>query len=68
MRLITGAVAWVYDFLAEDLILLIGALIAVGICVAAVHTVKHVAWVFLWIAVVLVITISLWRTAMANSR
>jgi hypothetical protein len=67
MSWITGAIAWVYDFLAEDLIVLAGTVVAILIAVAAVKLVHNLAGYVLFVAVVLVITLSLWRTVSATS-
>jgi hypothetical protein len=61
MHPLIRAVTWVYDFLAEDLVLLIGTAVAVGIAVLAIHTVRNAAGIILYGAVVVVIAISLWR-------
>ncbi len=66
MGWLTGAAAWIYDFLAEDTILLVGAIIAIIIAVLAVHMSRSAAGYILWIAVVLVIAASLWRTVSAT--
>ena len=63
MRWLFKAVAWIYDFLAEDLVLLIGAALAIAIVALTVHTVKTGAGVILWAVIVVVIAISLWRAA-----
>lgn len=66
MRFITGAVAWVYDFLAEDTILLFGAVLALLVAYFAVKTVPNAAGIILFVVVLLVISISLWRTISAS--
>lgn len=66
MGWLTGAIAWIYDFLAEDTILLAGAIIAIIIAFLAVHMSRTAAGYILWIAVVVVITASLWRTVSAS--
>lgn len=62
MRWLVGAVEWVYDFLAEDLVLLIGTVVAFVVAVLAVHAARDAAGVILFVVVVLVIATSLWRT------
>ena len=59
-------IAWIYDFLAEDLTLLIGAALAVALAVLAVHVARNVAGYVLFVAIVLVIAASLWRTVSAG--
>jgi hypothetical protein len=66
MGWLTGAIAWVYDFLAEDTILLVGGIIAIIIGFLAVHMSRTAAGYILWVAVVLVIVASLWRTVSAS--
>jgi hypothetical protein len=61
MRWPLRALAWIYDFLAEDLVLLIGTALAVGIAVLAIHTVRDAAGVILYGVIVGVIAVSLWR-------
>lgn len=66
MGWLTSAFAWIYDFLAEDTILLAGAIIAILIAFLAVHMSRTAAGYILWIAVVVVIAASLWRTVSAS--
>jgi hypothetical protein len=66
MRWIKGAIAWVYDFLAEDVTLLIGTAVAIVVVVLAVHTVRNAAGIILFFVVAIVITASLWRTVSAS--
>ena len=66
MRWLTGAIAWIYDFLAEDLIVLIGTGIALAVAAIAVHAVRNEAGVILFAFVVLVIAVSIARTATAK--
>jgi hypothetical protein len=66
MRWITAAIAWVYDFLAEDVTLLVGAAVAIVVTVLAVHTVRTAAGIILFFVVAIVITASLWRTVSAT--
>lgn len=63
MRQLTATVLWVYDFLAEDLILLLGTALAIALVVLAVHTIRHLAGIILYATVVVVIAISLRRAA-----
>lgn len=65
MRWITGSIAWIYDFLAEDTILLAGAIVAILIAILAVHVARNAAGYVLFVAIVLVIAASLWRTVSA---
>lgn len=66
MRWITGAIAWVYDFLAEDMTLLVGTALAIVVAILAVHTVRSAAGIILFFLVVAVIAASLWRTVSAT--
>ncbi|HLJ66251.1 MAG TPA: hypothetical protein VKX16_02675 [Chloroflexota bacterium] len=66
MHRLTGAVAWVYDFLAEDPVVLLGTLAALVVAVLAVHAARSAAGVILFAAVVLVIAASLWRTVLSR--
>jgi hypothetical protein len=59
-------VAWVYDFLAEDLTLLVGTAVAIVVAVLAVHLSKSAAGYVLFLAVVAVVAASLWRTVAAS--
>lgn len=69
MKYIIGPIAWVYDFLAEDMVLLIGTVLTLLIVLAAihVHSVKNAAGIILFVAVVLVIFASLWRTVSTSA-
>lgn len=63
MRFATAVVAWVYDFLAEDITLVIGMIIAVGVTIAVARLSSGVAGFVLWAIVLLAIGFSLARTA-----
>lgn len=66
LAILQKTIAWIYDFLAEDLTLLVGAALAIVVAVLAVHVSKNVAGYVLFVAVVLVIAASLWRTVSAG--
>ena len=68
MRYIIGPILWIYDFLAEDLTLLVGAAIAILIVILAIHVIHipRVAGYILFAVVVLVIAASLWRSLPAE--
>lgn len=66
MRWITGVIAWIYDFLAEDLTLLIGTVGAILVVILAVHVVRNAAGIILFCVVVLAIALSVWRTAQSS--
>jgi len=66
MRWVIGAIAWVYDFLAEDTVLLVGTVVAVALAVLAVHLVRDIAGYILFVAVIAVVATSLWRTVSAS--
>ncbi len=63
MRFVLATILWIYDFLAEDVVLLVGMLIAVGLTVAAVHITTRGAGFVLWALVLLAIAVSLIRVA-----
>lgn len=67
MQWLIKPIAWVYDFLAEDMVLLVGAVAAIVVAAVAVHTVRGAAGYILWAIVIAVIAISLWRTATAQT-
>jgi predicted RND superfamily exporter protein len=64
--LLTKSVAWVYDFLAEDLTLLVGTAVAIVVAVLAVHLSRSAAGYVLFLAIVAVVAASLWRTMSAS--
>jgi uncharacterized protein with PQ loop repeat len=67
MRWLINALLWIYDFLAEDAVLLIGTVIAFAVAVLAVHAARNAAGIILFAVIVAVIAASLWRTV-ATSR
>jgi hypothetical protein len=66
MNRILAPFLWIYDFLAEDVTIMIGAVIAVILGVLVVHVNKSAAGYVLFAAVILAITVSIWRTATAR--
>ncbi|MGH2443839.1 MAG: hypothetical protein ACRDFX_11860 [Chloroflexota bacterium] len=63
MRRILAPILWAYDFLAEDAIVFLGALIAIGLAVLAHNLSGNVAAGAVLIAIiVLSIAVSVWRT------
>lgn len=67
MGWLTRSVAWIYDFLAEDMTILIGSAVAIALAVLAVHVARTSAGYVLWVFILLAIAVSVWRTASAAS-
>lgn len=63
IRCFIAPLIWAYDFLAEDLVLVVGTAIAIGVGILAVHITKNAAGIILYGALVAVIAASLWRAA-----
>lgn len=63
MNFVRSAILWIYDFLAEDPVLLLGAVIAIPITLLFLHVTKIGAGFLLWAVILVAITISLLRTA-----
>ncbi len=63
VAMLRKTIAWLYDFLAEDLILLLGTAAAIAVAVVAVHVAPSLAGYVLYAGIVLVIATSLWRAS-----
>jgi hypothetical protein len=63
MKWLRRTVLWLYDFLAEDMVLLAGTALAIAVAAISAHAIKDAAGYILWAVVIVVITVSLWRTA-----
>lgn len=68
MRWIIAPFAWAYDFLAEDVVLLVGTGVAIALGVLAVHVARNIAGFILFLAVAAAVVISLWRVRSAQTR
>ncbi|HEV3309339.1 MAG TPA: hypothetical protein VG815_02310 [Chloroflexota bacterium] len=64
---IRAIILWLYDFLAEDTVLLIGMVVAIVATVVVAHFTKTGAGFILWGVVLAAIVVSLARTAGVRS-
>jgi hypothetical protein len=68
IRRLVRIVLWIYHFLAEDPILLIGTALAIVVAAFAAHTVPHAAGFILWGVISAAIAASLWRAVAMERR
>lgn len=66
MRTISKIVAWVYDFLAEDVTLLVGMLVAIGLTIVVVRLNSKAAGLLFWGLVLVALAVSIMRTLTAS--
>jgi hypothetical protein len=57
-----GAVLWIYDFLAEDIVLVLGTVVALLVAVVVARSNPRAAGFVLFLVVLGVIAASIWRT------
>lgn len=67
IRAAKSIILWIYDFLAEDTVLVLGMVIAVAATVLFVHITKMGAGLILWAVILVAIAVSLARTATVRS-
>lgn len=65
VRYFAAAVAWLYDFLAEDVVLVVGMVLAIAVTALVVRMTSRGAGFALWAVVLVAVTVSLARTASA---
>lgn len=63
LRILRSIVLWIYDFLAEDPVLLAGAAAAVLVALLLVNITRIGSGFLLWAVILVALTVSLWRTA-----
>lgn len=66
MRSLLAPIVWIYDFLAEDLIILVGSALAIALTALLVHVAPKTAGYVFIAAVILAILASIWRTVSAR--
>ncbi|HZT95720.1 MAG TPA: hypothetical protein VFB34_02670 [Chloroflexota bacterium] len=67
MRQAAAILYWIYDFLAEDVVILVGAAIAVAVTVFVARANHNAAGFVLWAMVIASIAVSLSRVVFKRS-
>jgi hypothetical protein len=62
-----AAVLWIYDFLAEDIVLVIGTVLALLVALGVARANARAAGFLLFATVILVIVVSIWRTVSSTA-
>lgn len=67
MARVLAPILWIYDFLVEDVALLIGGIIAVAVAILMVRLAPDASGYVFFAAVMLAISASIWRTVQASA-